>query len=63
VILSKCVLLMKFRTPCLSRAKDSSAIASSYFFVSKFRPDSSATRSWSFPRQNSEVKATRSMSV
>ena len=60
---SKWVLLMKASTPCLSLPKDSSAIASSNCLVSKLRPESSATRSWSLPRPNSDVNATRSMSV
>jgi hypothetical protein len=45
VIRSKCVWLMNALTPLLSRPKESSAIAASYCFVSKFRPESSATRS------------------
>ncbi len=49
--------------PFLSRPNDSSAMASSYCLVSKLRPESSATRSCSLPRPNSDVNATRSMSV
>jgi len=60
---SKCVWLMNAMMPRLSVAKDSSTMTSSYCLVSKLRPEIRATRSSSLPRPNSDVNATRSMSV